>query len=81
MKTQLSLHFLLLNSDKAEMLVVGSVRHKHQFDRVTVTLDNCVISQSVAAENLGVAFDRGFSLMSKASNKSQTLTFIPLMYN
>uniref|UniRef100_A0A667Z0D5 Reverse transcriptase domain-containing protein n=1 Tax=Myripristis murdjan TaxID=586833 RepID=A0A667Z0D5_9TELE len=56
-KNWMSLNFLLLNSDKTEMLVVGPPRHRHCFEQLTVLLDNCVISQSVAAKNLGVTFD------------------------
>lgn len=41
---------LLLNSDKTEMLVIGRLRH--QFDHVTVTLHNCVISQCLIKKNL-----------------------------
>ncbi len=37
--------------------VVNPILHRHQFDQVTVTLNNCVISQSLTAKNLGVTFD------------------------
>ena len=43
------------------MLVIGPARHRHQFDQVTVTLDNCVISQSSTVKNLGVMFDSTLS--------------------
>ena len=60
-KNWMSSNFLLLNSDKTEMLVIGPARHRHKFDQVTVTLDNCVISQSSTVKNLGVMFDSTLS--------------------
>ena len=53
----MSENFLLLNSDNTEMLVIASAKQRHHFDQVTVTLDNCVISQSSTVKNLGVTFD------------------------
>ena len=60
-KTWMSEDFLLLNSEKNEMLVVAPTRQRHHVDQVTVTLDNCVISQSSTVKNLGVTFDSTFS--------------------
>ncbi len=56
-KSWMSRHFLLLNSYKTEVLVIGPAQHRHQFDQVTVTLVICVISQSFTAWYLGVTFD------------------------
>lgn len=53
----MSRNFLLLNSDPIEMLVIGPIRHRHQFDQLTVTLDSCLISLSLTAKNLRVTFD------------------------
>lgn len=39
------------------MLIIGSAQHKHQFDQLTVTLDNCVIRETFTAKNLGVTFN------------------------
>ncbi len=55
-KSWMSHNFLLLNSDKTEVLFIGPARYRHQFDLVTLTLDNCAISQSLTAKNLGVTF-------------------------
>ncbi len=53
----MSLNFLLLNCDKTELLVIGPAGHRNQFDQEAVTLDNCVISQSLTAKNVDVTFD------------------------
>ena len=58
-KKQMSENFLLLNSDKTEMLVIGPARH--HVDQVTTTLDNCVISQSSPVKNLGFTLDSTLS--------------------
>ena len=57
------------------MLVVGPARHRHQFDQVTVTLVNCVISQSVAAKNLGVTFDLSLSFDKHIKEITKTAFF------
>ena len=43
------------------MLVNAPARQRHHVDQVTITLDNCVISQSLTVKNLGVTFDCTFS--------------------
>ena len=43
------------------MLVIAPARRRHHVDQVTVTLDNCVISQSSTIKNLGVTFDSTLS--------------------
>ena len=43
------------------MLVIAPARQRHHVDQVTVTLDNCVISQSSTFKNLGVTFDSALS--------------------
>ena len=58
---RMSEKFLLLNSEKTEMLVIAPARQRHHVDQVTVTLDNCVISQSSTVKNLGVTFDSTLS--------------------
>uniref|UniRef100_A0A671Y9A2 Reverse transcriptase domain-containing protein n=1 Tax=Sparus aurata TaxID=8175 RepID=A0A671Y9A2_SPAAU len=60
-KKWMSENFLLLNWEKTEMLVIAPARQRHHVDQVTVTLDNCVISQSSTVKNLGVTFDSTLS--------------------
>uniref|UniRef100_A0A4W6F8H6 Reverse transcriptase domain-containing protein n=1 Tax=Lates calcarifer TaxID=8187 RepID=A0A4W6F8H6_LATCA len=74
-KSWMSQNFLLLNSDKTEMLVIGPARYRHQFDHVTISLDNCVISQSTTAKNLGVTLDRTLSFDQHIKDITKTAFF------
>uniref|UniRef100_A0A4W6FHD0 Reverse transcriptase domain-containing protein n=1 Tax=Lates calcarifer TaxID=8187 RepID=A0A4W6FHD0_LATCA len=74
-KSWMSQNFLLLNSDKTEMLVIGPARYRHQFDHVTISLDSCVISQSTTAKNLGVTLDRTLSFDQHIKDITKTAFF------
>ncbi len=76
-KMWMSSNVLLLNADKTEMLVVGPARLRHQFDNLTLTLDSCVISQSMAAKNLGVTFDPCLSFDKHIREITQDYLFSP----
>ena len=43
------------------MLVIAPARQRHHADKVSVTLNNCVISQSSTIKNLGVTFNSTLS--------------------
>ena len=60
-KKWMSDNFLLLNSDKTEMLVTAPARQRHNLNQVTITFDKYVISQSSTVKNLGVTFDSTLS--------------------
>ena len=56
-KKWMSENFVLLNLHKTEMLVIAPARQRHHVVRVTVTLDNRVISQSSTVKSLCVSVD------------------------
>ena len=70
----MSENFLLLNSDKTEPLVIAPAKQRHHVDRVTVTLDNCVINSTV--QNLGITFDSTLSFDQRI-NKNYQDCFLP----
>ncbi|XP_068191806.1 uncharacterized protein [Antennarius striatus] len=53
----MSSNFLLLNPDKTEMLIIGPARHSNQFQNLTISVDNCLITHSSTVKNLGVTLD------------------------
>lgn len=55
--------FLLLNSDKSEMLLVGSVKNIHLYNNTTLNLDGCPITHKPTIRNLGVVFDSSLSFI------------------
>jgi len=57
----LSDNFLLLNSAKTEMIVVGPAKSSQLFDDLALSLPGCVIYGSERVKNLGVVFDRTLS--------------------
>ncbi len=54
----LSANFLLLNSAKTEMIFIGPASSNHQFDQLSLSLDDYVIHGNDRVKNLGVLFDR-----------------------
>ena len=76
-KNWISCNLLLLNSNKTEMLVTGPAYHYHQFNQITLTLGNCVISQSATARNLGVKSDPTISF----NQHIQEITKIAFFFN
>lgn len=59
-KKRMSENFLLLNTDKTEMLVIGSACQRRHCDQVTVTRSK-LISLSSNVMNLGFTFDSTLS--------------------
>ena len=57
----LSTKFLLLNSAKTEMMVIGPAKLGHLFDHITLSLDDCAINRRDQVKNLGVLFDQTLS--------------------
>ena len=49
--------FLLLNSGKSEMLLVGPAKHTHLYNNITLNLDGCSITHTPTIRNVGVVFD------------------------
>ncbi len=57
------------------MLVIGPARHRHQFDQVTATLDNCVISHTgLTAKNV-LMFDLTLSFEQHIKEITKTFTY------
>ena len=63
LKKWISENFLLLNSDKTEMLVIAPAQQVHHFDQVTITLDNCYLSRFNCQDTL--SFDQHIKEITK----------------
>ena len=74
-KTWMCRSFLLLNSNKTEILLVGPTKHRHQFNNTTVNLDGCLISPKPTVRNLGVALDSSLSLTQHIKNITKSAFF------
>ncbi|KAF7647687.1 hypothetical protein LDENG_00168350 [Lucifuga dentata] len=68
-------NFLLLNSDKTEMLVIGLTKHRHLYDRLNISLDNCSMTQSRTGKILGVIADTNLSFHAHISEVTKTAFF------
>ncbi len=56
-KTWMSCNFLLLNSDKTEVIVLGPKHLRSTLPNDIVTLNDITLASSTTARNLGVIFD------------------------
>lgn len=60
-KTWMTVNYLLLNSDKTEVIIIGPKRVRDCFTDQIVTLDNVRVASSTTVKNLGVLFDQDLS--------------------
>ncbi len=68
-------NFLLQNSKKAEVLIIGPKKHKSNNLEHCLTLDGCSLDSSSSVRNLGVLFDSNLSFDSHISNICKTAFF------
>ncbi|KAF7646270.1 hypothetical protein LDENG_00190610 [Lucifuga dentata] len=68
-------NFLLLNSDKIEMLVIGLTKHRHLYNRLNISLDNCLVTQSRTGKILGVVADTNLSFHDHINEITKTAFF------
>uniref|UniRef100_UPI000D3040EA uncharacterized protein LOC112434934 n=1 Tax=Maylandia zebra TaxID=106582 RepID=UPI000D3040EA len=60
-KTWMAANFLLLNSDKTEVIVLGPKNLRNMVSNQILTLDGITLASSNAVRNLGVIFDQDMS--------------------
>ncbi len=74
-KIWMTRNFLLLNSDKTEVIVLGPKRLRNQLINDTVTLNDISLTSALTVRNLGVTFDQNLSFDSHIKEISRTAFF------
>ncbi|XP_049893135.1 uncharacterized protein LOC126385454 [Epinephelus moara] len=74
-KTLVSSNFLMLNSDKAEVIVLGPKHLRNSLSEDIVSLDGIALASSTNARDLRVIFDQDLSFNSHIKQTSQTAFF------
>ncbi len=68
-------NFLLLNSEKTEVLIIGPKNYTSNNLEHCLTLDGCSLDSSSSVRNLGVLFDSNLSFDSHVSSICKTAFF------
>ncbi len=71
-KNWMTNNFLLLNSEKTEVLIIGPKNHTSNNLEHCLTLDGCSLDSSSSVRNLGVLFDSNLSFDSHVSSICKT---------
>ncbi len=71
-------NFLLLNSEKTEVLIIGPKNNKSNNLEHCLTLDGCSVDSLSSVRNLGVLFDSNLSVDSHVSSICKTVFFFIL---
>ncbi|XP_028272704.1 uncharacterized protein LOC114443000 [Parambassis ranga] len=74
-KDWMSSNFLLLNSDKTEVIVFGPKHLRTSLSDNTFSLDGITLASSTTVRNLGVIFDQDMSFVSHIKQVSRTTFF------
>ncbi len=74
-KNWMTNNFLLLNSEKTEVLIIGPKNHKSNNLEHCLTIDGCSVDSSSSVGNLGVLFDSNLSFDSHVSSICKTAFF------
>ncbi|MDW1542860.1 reverse transcriptase family protein [Vibrio sp. YT-17] len=74
-KTWMSTNFLMLNSDKTEVIVLGPKQLRDSLSDDIVSLDGIALASSTTVRNLGVTFDQDLSFNSHLKQTSRTAFF------
>ncbi len=74
-KNWMTSYFLLLNSEKAEVLIIGPKTPTSNNLEHCLTLDGCSVNSSSSVRNLGVLFDSNPSFKSHVSSICKTAFF------
>ncbi|XP_066540663.1 uncharacterized protein [Hoplias malabaricus] len=68
-------NFLMLNSDKTEVLLLGTDTQIHSLRNAAINLDNSTVKHNAIIKNLGVAFDSTLTFDTHISNTVKTAFF------
>ena len=68
-------NFLLLNSDKTEMLVLGPKKQRDLLLNLTINLDGCTVVSNTTVKDLGVTLDPNLSFDEHIKTVSRTAFF------
>ena len=68
-------NFLLLNSDKTEVLILGPKHLRDKLSNDIAALDNIALASNETVRNLGVIFDPDLSFSSHLKQISRTAFF------
>ena len=74
-KAWMTQNFLLLNSDKTEVVVIGPKHLRESLSEQIVTLDGVSLASSSTVRNLGVMFDQDMSFDQHIKQVSRTAFF------
>uniref|UniRef100_A0A3Q3JNC3 Reverse transcriptase domain-containing protein n=1 Tax=Monopterus albus TaxID=43700 RepID=A0A3Q3JNC3_MONAL len=74
-KAWMTCNFLLLNSDKTEVIVLGPENLRNLLSNHIVTLDDIALASSTTVRNLGVIFDQNMSFKSHINQVSRSAFF------
>ena len=74
-KNWMACNFLLLNTDKTEVIVLGPKNSRNTFSNDIATLDGITLASSTTVRNLGVIFDQDLSFSSHIAQISRTAFF------
>uniref|UniRef100_A0A669EKP4 Reverse transcriptase domain-containing protein n=1 Tax=Oreochromis niloticus TaxID=8128 RepID=A0A669EKP4_ORENI len=74
-KTWMAANFLLLNSDKTEVIVLGPENLRNMVSKQILTLDGITLASSNTVRNLGVIFDQDISFNAHIKQICKTAFF------
>ena len=74
-KTWMTLNYLLLNSEKTEVIVTGPKKHRDSLSDQLASLDNVSVASSSTVKNLGVVFDQDLSFAAHINQACRTAYF------
>uniref|UniRef100_A0A3Q3MWN2 Reverse transcriptase domain-containing protein n=1 Tax=Mastacembelus armatus TaxID=205130 RepID=A0A3Q3MWN2_9TELE len=74
-KAWMTSNFLLLNSEKTEVIIFGLKNLRNNFSKIIATLDGIALASSTTVKNLGVIFDQDMYFNSHIKQISRTAFF------
>uniref|UniRef100_A0A8D0CS33 Reverse transcriptase domain-containing protein n=3 Tax=Sander lucioperca TaxID=283035 RepID=A0A8D0CS33_SANLU len=74
-KSWMTHNFLMLNSNKTEVIVLGPKHHRTSLSKYIATLDGIALASSTTVRNLGVIFDQDLSFNAHLKQTSRTAFF------
>uniref|UniRef100_A0A8D0D0W2 Reverse transcriptase domain-containing protein n=1 Tax=Sander lucioperca TaxID=283035 RepID=A0A8D0D0W2_SANLU len=74
-KSWMTHNFLMLNSNKTEVIVLGPKHHRTSLSKYIATLDGIALASSTTVRNLGVIFDQDLSFHAHLKQTSRTAFF------